>query len=41
MVNQIRQFVEQAKAAVTAGDVERGHNLAVKARLLSDELAKP
>ena len=41
MLNQIHQYVEQAKAAVTAGDVERGHNLATKAHLLSDELAKP
>lgn len=41
MVNQIKQFMEQSKAAVAAGDVERGHNLALKARLLSDELVKP
>jgi len=40
-VSQIRQFVEQAKQAVAAGDAERGHNLAVKARLLSEELTKP
>jgi len=41
MVNQIQQFVEQSKAAVAAGDIERGHNLATKAHLLSDELVKP
>lgn len=41
MVNQIKQFMEQSKTAVAAGDVERGHNLAMKARLLSDELVKP
>lgn len=41
MVNQIKQFMEQSKTAVTSGDAERGHNLAVKARLLSDELVKP
>jgi hypothetical protein len=41
MVNQIRQFVEQSKAAVSAGDLARGHNLALKAHLLSDELVKP
>jgi len=41
MVNQIRQFMEQSRAAVSAGDVQRGHNLALKARLLSDELVKP
>jgi hypothetical protein len=41
MVNQINQFMEQSKKAVAAGDLERGHNLALKARLLSDELVKP
>lgn len=41
MVSQIQQFIEQSKAAVAAGDVERGRNLARKAHLLSDELVKP
>ena len=41
MFTQIRQFLEQSKAALAAGDIDRGHNLALKARLLSDELAKP
>jgi hypothetical protein len=41
MVNQIKQFMEQSKTAVAAGDLERGHNLALKAHLLSDELVKP
>jgi hypothetical protein len=41
MVSQIKQFMEQAKSAVAAGDLGRGHNLAIKARLLSDELVKP
>lgn len=41
MVNQVKQFMEQSKEAITEGDLERGHNLAVKARLLSDELVKP
>jgi DNA topoisomerase IA len=41
MVSQIKQFMEQSKSAVTEGDLNRGHNLAVKARLLSDELVKP
>jgi len=41
MVNQIQQFIQQSKAAVSAGDVERGRNLAKKANLLSDELVKP
>lgn len=40
-VNQIKQFMEQSKTAVAAGDLERGNNLATKARLLSDELVKP
>lgn len=39
-VSQIKQFLEQSKQAVASGDPERGHNLAMKARLLSDELAK-
>jgi hypothetical protein len=40
-VSQIKQFMEQSKKAVASGDPERGHNLAMKARLLSDELVKP
>ncbi len=41
MVTQIRQFIEQAKTAVSSGDLERGRNLAMKAHLLADELVKP
>lgn len=41
MLNQIKQFMDQSKAAVADGDLERGHNLAMKARLLSDELLNP
>ncbi len=41
MVDQVKQFTAQSKEALAAGDLERGHNLAVKARLLSDELVKP
>jgi hypothetical protein len=41
MVSQIRQYMEQSKEAVTAGDTERGRMLAQKAQLLSDELVKP
>lgn len=41
MRNQIKQFMDQSKAAIAAGDLERGHNLATKAHLLSDELVKP
>jgi hypothetical protein len=41
MVNQVKQFMDQSKAAVAAGNAERGHNLAQKAHLLSEELVKP
>src|ERR1700676_4839013 len=41
MVNQVKQFMEQSKTAVAAGNLERGHNLARKAQLLSEELLKP
>jgi len=37
-VNQIRRYMEQAKTADASGDLQRAHNLAFKARLLSDEL---
>jgi hypothetical protein len=39
-VSQIRKYMEQARAAEQAGDVERSHNLASKALLLSDDLVK-
>jgi outer membrane biosynthesis protein TonB len=39
-VNQIRSYMEQAKSALTEGDLQRGENLATKARLLSDDLLK-
>jgi len=41
LVSQINQFLEQSKAAVAAGDLEGGHNLSLKAHLLSEELVKP
>ncbi|HET9406573.1 MAG TPA: hypothetical protein VFO39_05010 [Candidatus Sulfotelmatobacter sp.] len=41
MITQIQQFMEQSKAAIVAGDTERGRTLAMKAHLLSDELVKP
>jgi hypothetical protein len=41
MVSQIRQYMQQSKEAVTAGDTERSRMLAQKAQLLSDELVKP
>jgi hypothetical protein len=40
-VTQIREFVEQSKTALVAGDMERARTLAWKAKLLSDDLAKP
>lgn len=39
-VKQIRTYLDQARRAVEAGDLERGHNLAFKAHLLSDDLVK-
>jgi hypothetical protein len=39
-VDQIRKYMEQAKVAEQAGDVQRAQNLASKALLLSDDLAK-
>ena len=39
-IDQIRVFMQQAKAAVDAGDLQRGHNLAMKAHLLSDDLVR-
>jgi len=41
MVTQIQEFMEQSKKAVAEGDLDRGHNLALKAHVLSDELVKP
>ena len=40
-VVQIHQFVDQSKAALAAGDVERGNTLAWKAQLLSEDLVQP
>ena len=40
-VVQIRKFMEQVKIADAAGDLQRAYNLAVKAHLLSDALARP
>jgi hypothetical protein len=41
MVSQIKQYMEQSKSAAADGDLDRAHNLAMKAHLLSDELVKP
>jgi hypothetical protein len=37
---QTKEFIAQSRKAATENDLVRAHNLAVKARLLSDELAK-
>jgi hypothetical protein len=41
MVNKIKEYMDQSKAAITAGDAQRGRSLAEKAHLLSEELIKP
>jgi hypothetical protein len=38
---QARQFIEQSKAAVAAGDTERARTLAWKAQTLSADLTNP
>lgn len=40
MRTQIREFIKQSRTATTENDPARAHTLAVKARLLSDELVK-
>jgi outer membrane biosynthesis protein TonB len=40
MLEQIRAYQQQARAADQEGDLVRAHNLALKAHLLSDELVK-
>lgn len=40
MVDQIHAYVRQSKAASVSGDLTRAHTLALKAHLLSDELAR-
>ena len=40
MLVQIRSFEKQSRAADADGDLERAYNLALKAKLLSDELVK-
>jgi len=39
MVGQIRSYMQQSRQATTEGDAVRAHNLALKAHLLSDQLA--
>jgi hypothetical protein len=40
MVEQIKSYVTQSRAAITDGDLVRANNLALKAHLLSDALVK-
>ncbi len=40
LVNQIRQFIVQSRAALDAGDLAQGYNLASKANILSEEFNK-
>ena len=40
MQQQARNYITQSNEAVRAGDIERAYNLAVKASLLANELAK-
>jgi hypothetical protein len=37
---QIREFLKQARAALTTGDVDGAHTLAVKAKVLLGEIDK-
>jgi hypothetical protein len=39
-VSQTRLFMGQSRAALDAGDLTQGYNLAVKANVLSEELVK-
>jgi outer membrane biosynthesis protein TonB len=40
MVRQITSYMDQSRSAGREGDLERAHNLAMKAHLLSDELVR-
>jgi ribosomal protein S20 len=35
---QIREFIKEARAALSSGDVDGAHTLAIKAKVLLDEL---
>jgi hypothetical protein len=39
-VEQIKVFIDQANAALKVGDFQRGHNFAMKAHALSEDLLK-
>lgn len=40
MVKQVREFMDQSKAATSSGDLDQARTLAWKAQLLSEELLK-
>jgi hypothetical protein len=40
MLRQVRTYIAQSHSASQDGDLERAYNLAMKANLLSGELAK-
>lgn len=40
MMRQVRNYISQSRTATHDGDLERAYNLAMKANLLSVELAK-
>ncbi|HUK23070.1 MAG TPA: hypothetical protein VLV49_00720 [Terriglobales bacterium] len=40
IVDQIRMYMEQSKTAMASSDLQRAENLATKANLLADNLAK-
>lgn len=40
MIKQVRQFMDQSKAATSAGDLDQARTLAWKAQLLSEDLLK-
>lgn len=40
MVKQVREFMDQSRAATSAGDLDQARTLALKAQLLSEELVR-
>lgn len=40
MLRQARNYILQSNQALQGGDIERAYNLAIKANLLANELAK-
>lgn len=40
MIKQVRQFMDQSKAANSSGDLDQARTLAWKAQMLSEELLK-